>query len=137
MMQKDFEITALQETGKTPVTVFQIHGDIDTNTYTSLEEKAREAYQNGTRDLLLDLTEVKYISSAGFRALHMIYTMLRQGPEESDEAVAKGLRDGSYKSRHLKLVCPNPNIKMAMKTAGFDMYIQTFDDFKEALNSFN
>jgi len=42
-------------------------------------------------NLLLDLAEVSYISSAGIRALNDSFKLLRTGaPEENDEAMAKG-----------------------------------------------
>jgi anti-anti-sigma factor len=133
-MTSDFKITATQETGKIPVTVFHIHGNIDTNTYQQLQDAAKEAHQNGMRYLLLDLSDVNFVSSAGFRALHSIYSMLR---ESSDETVGKGIMDGSYKSSHLKLLNPSPNVQLALKTAGFDMYLESFDNHQKAIASFS
>jgi len=136
-MGSEFAINASEEVGKVPVTVFHIHGDIDTNTYQQLEDVASKAHQAGTRNLLLDLSEVNFVSSAGLRAFHKIYTMLRQASkEESDEAVRKGLMDGTFKSPHLKLFKPSPVVQTAMKTAGFDMYIEWFDDRGKALAAF-
>ena len=136
-MKPEFEISAMQEAGKKPVTVFHIHGDIDTNTFQRLEEKAKGSFQEGMRDLLLDLSEVNFISSAGLRALHTIYMMLRSAAgDESDEMVSKGIMDGSYKSHHLKLLNPSQNVQLAMKTAGFDMYIESLFDREAAISSF-
>ena len=133
-MASDFKITATEETGKIPVTVFHIQGDIDTNTYQQLQDAAREAHDKGMSHLLLDLSDVNFVSSAGFRALHSIYTLLR---ESSDEAIGKGIMDGTYKSRHLKLLNPSNNVQMALKTAGFDMYIDSFDNRQKAIASFS
>jgi anti-anti-sigma factor len=136
-MESKFAITASEEAGKVPVTVFHIHGDIDTNTYQQLEEMASKAHEGGTRNLLLDLSEVDFVSSAGLRAFHKIYTMLRQASkDESDEAISRGLMDGTYKSPHLKLLKPSMVVQTAMKTAGFDMYIEWFDDHGKALAAF-
>lgn len=133
-MGSNFEITALQEKGQVPVTVFHIRGDIDTNTYEQLQARAKEAQHDGMRFLLLDLSEVGFISSAGLRALHSIYSMLR---ESSPEEVDKGLRDGTYMSRHLKLLSPSANVETALKTTGFDMYLEIFKDRQKAIKSFN
>ena len=133
-MTTELKITSEQVQSNVPVTIFHIEGDIDTNTFQILQDQAKEAHQAGTNYLLLDLSGVKFVSSAGFRALHATYIMLR---ETSPDAVGKGLMDGTYKSRHLKLLHPSPNVLMALKTAGFDMYIESFDDLKKALESFN
>lgn len=136
-MSSSLTITTEEKTGKAPVTIFHLKGDIDTNTSMQLQDKATEAIQNGTRNLLLDLSEVKYISSAGLRVLHNIYTMLRnQSVDESEELVSKGLMDGTYKSHHLKLLNPSQNVDIVLKTAGFDMYISSYHNLQAALTSF-
>lgn len=133
----DFQIQTRQAEGKTPITVLHIHGNVDTNTYQLLEEKARQEHANGARNLLVDLSEVDFVSSAGLRALHQMYLLFRQESVEDDETVSRGLRDGTYKSRHLKLLCPNTIVQTSLKTAGFDMYLEIFDDLEKALASFH
>ena len=135
-MSADFSITTEEMMGKSPVTVFHIRGDIDSNTYMELQGAAEEAYRAGKRNFLLDLTEVNFISSAGLRALHVIYTMLRDPVVETDEMIRQGIRDGSYKSPHLKLLKVSKNADAALKVAGFDMYLESFKDLKEAVASF-
>jgi anti-anti-sigma factor len=123
--------------GSVPVTVFHIQGEIDSKTYEQFEDRARQAYETGMRNLLLDLSEVTYISSAGLRALHSIFSMLRTtAPAESDEAINQGLRDGTFKSPHLKLLSPTPDVLHVLKVAGFDMYLEVHHDLKEAVASF-
>lgn len=135
-MSADFSITTEEMMGKTPITVFHIRGDIDSNSYLQLQGAAEEAHRAGMRNLLLDLTEVNFISSAGLRAIHVVYNMLRDPVAESDETINQGIRDGSYKARHLKLLNLSGNAEVALKTAGFDMYLQSFKDLKAALASF-
>ena len=136
-MNSSLEITMVDAKGSAPVTVFHMHGRIDTNTYEQLQNKADEAYRNGTRNLLLDLSEVDYVSSAGLRAIHYIYTTLRDTSlDESDEAISKGIRAGTYKSRHLKLLNPSRDVQVVLKAAGFDMYIEIFNNLQKAVASF-
>jgi anti-anti-sigma regulatory factor len=136
-MSSNLVITVVDAQGKAPVTVFRLKGSIDTNTYIQLQSQADEAYRNGTRNLLLDLTEVDYVSSAGLRAIHYIYTILRSdSPGESDEAISSGIRAGTYMSPHLKLLNPSRNVREVLKTAGFDMYIGIFDNLQKAVASF-
>ncbi len=136
-MDSDMDVSVSTTDTRVPVTVFHIKGDIQANTYEELQMMVEQAYQNGMRNLLLDLSDVSYISSAGLRALHYIFTMLRGNlPGESDEAIKRGLMDGSFKSPHLKLLKPSPTVQRILKTAGFDMYLESYDDLREALDSF-
>ena len=131
------EITVSQQQGRVPITVFQVKGDIDANTYEQLQAQARQAFEAGARKLLLDLSGVSYVSSAGVRAINNIFTMLRTtAPEESDEAMRKGLSDGSFKSPHLKLLKPNPNISQVLRMTGYDMFLEVHSKLEAAVNSF-
>lgn len=132
------QITVTQEQGRVPVTVLQIEGDvIDANSYEQLEAQARAAIEAGTRNMLLDLTKMKYISSAGLRAIHTIFILLRgDTPGESNEAMKKGLMDGSFKSPHLKLLNPSPAVTETLRAMGFDMFLEIHRNLKDAIASF-
>jgi anti-anti-sigma factor len=65
-------ITIKHEQGRVPVTVLAISGSIDVETVAEFQKTAEKAYQAGTRDLLLDLSEVNYINSSRLRVLHSI-----------------------------------------------------------------
>ena len=131
------DILVTREQGRVPVTVFRIKGEIDVRTYEQLQDQSQEAFKAGMRNLLLDLSEVTYISTAGLRALHHIFTLLRtDSPDESDAAMYEGLRDGTFKSPHLKLLNPRPAVQQALSTAGYDMYLEIHRDLKDALASF-
>jgi anti-anti-sigma regulatory factor len=132
------QITVLQEQGRIPVTVLRIEGDvIDATSYGLLESQARAAIEAGTRNLLLDVTKMKYISSAGLRAIHTIFMLLRgDTPAESDESMKKGLMDGSFKSPHLKLLNPSPAVTETLRAMGFDMFLEIHRNLKDAIASF-
>jgi hypothetical protein len=131
------EITITRESGQVPVTVFHIKGEIDVKTYEQLEQRASQEYRQGMRDLLLDLSEVTFLSSAGLRAIHGLFLLLRTDtPEESDEAMSRGLRDGTFKSPHLMLLNPRPVVLRSLSYAGFDMYLQVHHDLRKAVESF-
>ncbi|MDX1524334.1 MAG: STAS domain-containing protein, partial [Anaerolineae bacterium] len=69
-MATTMNIEVSRAVGPLPVTIFQIEGDIDVNSYEEFQAMGEQAYKDGTRNLLLDLTNVKYIGSAGMRAIH-------------------------------------------------------------------
>jgi anti-anti-sigma factor len=131
------EITVSQEQGRVLITVLRIKGEINTNTAGEFQAEARKAYDDGARDMLIDLSGVSYITSAGLRVLHEIFSLLRSdSPEESDEAIKKGIIDGSYTSPHLKLLKPNKNVQEVLSTAGYDMFLEIHSNRKNAIASF-
>jgi anti-anti-sigma factor len=131
------EITVTQEQGRVPVTVLHVTGDVNATTADQFQAHAQKVYDSGAHNLLIDLTEVSFFSSAGLRALHSIFNMLRSdSPEESDAAVRKGLTAGTFKSAHLKLLNPNKNISETLRMSGFDMFIEIHNNLKDAIASF-
>jgi hypothetical protein len=129
------EIVVKQEQGRVPVTVFHIIGDLTTED--ALRTKAEQAFQDGTRNLLIDLSEVPLVSSIGLRALHEIFVMLRgDTPGESDQAVKAGIAAGTFTSPHLKLYKPSQHVLDVLKVTGYDMFLEIYQDYRQALNSF-
>jgi hypothetical protein len=129
------DVTISQAQGRVPVTIFRITGAITDNQ--ELEARAQAAYDGGARNILLDLTEVPYMATAGLRALHAIYTLLRTDtPEESDEATRAGIAAGTFVSPHLKLLKPTPHVQEVLKAAGYDMFLQIHRDLDQAIASF-
>lgn len=114
-----------QEKGKVPVTVLKIEGDIDANSYRDLQDKATEAIEAGASNILLDLGDVAYMGSAGFRAIHAIANQLNPEHEE-----------GMYKSRHVKLLNPRGEVARVIKTLGFDNYLEIHSERDVAIASF-
>ena len=133
------EMKTFTENGRVPVTVIHVDGNIDSGTFESFLSQANELIKNGARHILVDLTHVKFVSSAGLRALHDIFNQLRALDSESkmtDEEVKNGINAGTYKSPHLKLLNLSPEARVGFETAGFDMFIETFTDMKTAVASF-
>lgn len=128
------EIATWHETAAVPVTVLKVTGDLTSNE--PLESRARTAFQDGARDIVLDLSHVPYISSAGLRAIHAIYMLLRNADPQDGETAAVNIAKGNYKSPHLKLVRPSKNGMKALSTAGYDMFLDLFDSVGAAVNSF-
>jgi anti-anti-sigma regulatory factor len=121
--------------GRVPVTIFHLSGPFISDT--QLVPRAQSAYEEGVRDILLDLSNVDYISSQGLRALHTIYTLLRSdAPAESDEAVKVGIRSGTFTSPHLKLLNPSPKVVEVLHMTGYDMFLGIYRDRNAAIAAF-
>jgi anti-anti-sigma regulatory factor len=129
------EIKISQEQGRIPVTVFQPIGELTSDE--ELLAQAQAAYDDGTRNLLLDLSQVRYMFSVGLRAIHELFLLMKSdAPEESQEAMMKGVRAGTFTSPHLKLYKPSPDVMSVLKTTGYDMYIEIYSEYDKAIASF-
>lgn len=111
--------------GNVPVTILRLEGDIDAATQKTLQDKATEAVGGGATHILLDMSGVNYMGSAGFRAIHALSNMLSS--EESSTL---------SKSPYLKLLNPTDSVARVIKTLGFDVYLDIYQDRDEAVNSF-
>lgn len=128
------EITSWREAGHVPVTVLQLKGDLVAEE--PLGARAQAAFAEGARHIILDLSDVPYISSAGLRAIHSLYLLLRDA-DAADAAMAKqGIARGTYKSPHLKLARPSKNAMKALSTTGYDMFLEIHDNLRAAVQSF-
>ena len=114
-----------EEQGNVSVTILRVEGDIDAATHKTLQDKASEIVDAGATHILLDMGGVNYMGSAGFRAIHAITNMLSN--EESS---------GLSKSPYLKLLNPTDAVARVIKTLGFDVYLDIYQDRAEAINSF-
>ena len=70
-------ITVRQAQGKVPVTVLSIYGKLDASNYQAAIASAREAYNQGARNMLVDMRDVPFMSSSGIIALHTIALIYR------------------------------------------------------------
>lgn len=108
-----------QAQGRIPVTVFQLQDRINLGNFAELEEAAKEAYDNGTRDMVMDLSQTVSLTSIGIRAIVIIHKMLAT--------------DGG---KHLKIANPMPYIREMLDIAGVTQYIEVYDSVEEAVAAF-
>ena len=131
------EINAFQEQGRVLVTILEIQGNVDSSTADQLRQRAMDALKSGARDLVLDFTHVKYVSSAGLRVLNELFNQLHPEALHKDyTATVKGVTDGTFHSPHLKLCGINSNVLQVIKMAGFDMYLDIRHDRRSAVAAF-
>lgn len=135
-------ISVLQKQGRVPVTVISLDGRLDGQNYQELIAKGQELYNAGTRDVLLDLTNLSYISSAGMVAFHNMALMLRgEAPPSTDQgwstyrSMGRSSREGDT-LEHFKLFNPQPEVNHILDMVGFNTIFKIFTDLDEAINSF-
>jgi anti-anti-sigma regulatory factor len=116
------------------VTILHLSGHLHGNTEPQLLDRARQAYEDGSKYLLLDLSGVEVLTSAGLRAIHNIFNVFTP---QSDVELIHQHGEEPYKSPYFKLVCPNPNVYYVLNIAGFLQNILIYNNMDEAVNSFN
>jgi ABC-type transporter Mla MlaB component len=131
------EIKVSTRTGRVPVTLLHVDGNIDSATYEAFLSKAEELMKAGARHLLLDLQHVPLVSSAGLRAFNNIFIRLRElSPDVTDAEMRDGINAGTYKSPHLKLVNPSNATRLALDTSGFSLFLEVMDSVDSAVAAF-
>ena len=127
--------------GNVPVTVIKIDGQLDGQNYQELISKSQELYKAGTRDFLLDLSELTYISSAGLVALHSM-ALLARGEELPDTEGgwsayrSMGRSSEAGVQKHVKLLNPRSEVMGVLDMVGFSNVFEIYTDLNEAVMSF-
>ncbi|HXD11787.1 MAG TPA: STAS domain-containing protein [Anaerolineales bacterium] len=122
-MNSDLKITSEQMQADVSVMVFRIRGWLDAQSEEQLLEAGRTAYDNGARYLLIDMSDLDTITSAGIRALQKLYQMFT--PKED-----------RFKIAHLKLCNAPPQIYNVLGITGFLQNIPMYENREDAITSF-
>ncbi len=118
-----------------PVKVLHLAGRLNGQTNDELLDAARREQAAGARYLLIDLTHVDYVGSAGLAALHNIYRMFT--PQQAVDAWEKQHPGKPYKSDYMKVAGASPSVYYVLEIAGFLQNIPIFPDLQQGLKSFN
>ncbi len=126
-----------------PVTVIALEGELDGSNYQELIGKARDLYAAGSRNILIDMSQLRFLSSAGLLSLHQIALLLRGQPLPSSEPGWSAFREMANerdaamgKEKHLKLLNPPPRIAMNLQISGMDGMFEIFSEREAALAAF-
>lgn len=115
-------VNVYQSQGSVPVKVFELQTQINLANTEDLVQAGKEAYEQGTRDLVIDISKVDYFTSAGIRALMIIFKMMAGSEEKS--------------SNHVKLVSPSTHVRDVLDVSGITTSIDIYDTVDEAVASF-
>jgi anti-anti-sigma factor len=122
-MNSDLKITTEELQADVPVTVFHLRGWLDAQSEEQLLEAARIAHDGGARYLLIDMSDLDTLTSAGMRALQKVYQIFTP-------------REDQFKIAHLKLCNAPPQIYNVLGITGFLQNIPMYESQETALQSF-
>lgn len=135
------QISFSTQQGNVPVTVMQLAGDIDASTYTDVINMAQQTFDEGSRNLLIDLSKVPYVSSAGLMSLHTIVRIFagqsvqpKEGGRPSFRAINK--EQDSPVRAHVKLLSPQPAVEQVLDMVGLKLFFDIHTNLEAAVNSF-
>lgn len=100
------------------VDLVKVVGRVDSSTAPQLGEALNTQFDAGTNNLVLDLSEVEYMSSAGLREMVAALKRAKQGGGD------------------LRLCTPSERVVEVLDLAGLDSIFQVFDDQVAAVGSF-
>lgn len=100
------------------VDLITVEGRVDSNTSPELENALEERMNQGRYNLVLNLSGVNYMSSAGLRAL------------------VSALRTCKKKGGNVVIALPSERVAEVLSLAGLDSLFQTYDDVTLAVGSF-
>ena len=135
------EISVSKQTGRVEVTVLGLSGQLDGQNFQQVIDKARELFNSGAREFILDLGDLTYISSAGLVAMHTVALLARGEalPDTEDGwasmRAAKNERDAKTE-QHVKLANPRAEVRSVLEMVGFDRVFDILSSVDAAVKSF-
>jgi anti-anti-sigma regulatory factor len=116
-------------------------GELDATNYLDVIATAKELYAAGTRDLLLDLTDLSFMASSGLVALHST-ALIMKGEEPPDLEHGWSAFHGISREKtrgiadHLRIYNPQAPVARTLEMTGFKTFVEVHTDLEAALNSF-
>jgi anti-anti-sigma factor len=125
-----------------PVTVMALDGELDASNYLQLVDDVRRLYADGTRNLLLDLSDLSFIASSGLVALFSVVKVMN-GEEPPDpeygwgafREVGRGVEAGTVQ-RNVQLCGAQPSVAEVLQRTGLDRLFVSHPDRESAVASY-
>ena len=119
-----------------PVAIMHLKGEINAANFVLVSDKARELYKNPARDLIIDLSDVTGVSSAGLAAIHQIALLYSGVPQNVQQNTNPDFTHSSGARKHVKLLNPQPEVEKVLEAAGLKLFFKVYKDLDGALASF-
>ncbi len=130
------ETTVTLHQGKEPIAVMKITGDINASNFMQITDKAEETFNNPSPYLIIDLSEVTEVSSAGLAALHKVALLYSGTPHNPQEYANPDFTHSSNARKFVKLLNPQPDVEKVLADAGLKLFFKIFRDLDTAIASF-
>jgi anti-anti-sigma factor len=136
------ETSIEQESGRVPITVMALAGELDASNFNGLIETARELYDSGTRHVLIDLAGLQFMASSGLVALHSILRLMHgQAPPDPEagwgalHSLGLDTADGETQ-REVQLCGAQPAVERVLTRTGLTRLFLLHPDRATAIAAF-
>lgn len=135
------EIIISQDQDSPQTSIMKLRGALDGSSYEYFIAEAEKLFDNGTRNLLLDMSELSFLSSAGLAGLHRVARVFRGEDRSTFEEGWGALRSMGNDSKsglqqHFKLLNPSEKILAVLDTVGFKGFFEIYSELQPAIASF-
>jgi len=108
--------------GNPPVTVVALAGELDASNYEQVIDVVRTAYAEGSRGLVMDLSELTFMASSGLFAMHSAVRIMRgetpPDPEEGWGALHQMAQDQDAQASNVRLAAAQEPIARVLDRTG-------------------
>ncbi len=121
------------------VAVLAMDGELDASNYQALIDTGQSLYGEGVRTLVLDLSDLKYMSSSGLVAVHSLALVYRGEAPPDPEAgwqafhAVQADADSGVLHESLRLAAPSDDIGTMLDRTGINRFLPVFADRDSAL----
>lgn len=136
------ETTVEQATGRVPITVLALDGELDASNFMALIDQVRGLYEAGTRHLLLDLSGLQFMASSGLVALHSVVRLIHGEPPPDPEAgwgalhaLGQDVSEGSTQAE-VQLCGAQPAVERVLARTGLHRLFLSHPDRASAIAAF-
>jgi anti-anti-sigma factor len=136
------ETTIEQATGRVPITIIALDGELDASNFNELIATAGQLYEAGTRHLLLDLANLRFMASSGLVALHSILRIMRGETPPDPEAGWGALHSlgldvsGGETQTAVQLCAPQAAVERVLTRTGLTRLFRVHADRTSAIDAF-
>ena len=107
--------------GRIPITVVALDGELDASNFEALIDRVRQLYDGGTRQLLLDLTNLRFMASSGLVALHSIVRIMHgEAPPDPESGWSALHADIGPGQTEVQLCAPQAAVERVLARTGLD-----------------
>lgn len=134
--------TIEQAAGRVPITIVVLDGELDASNFTELIATAGQLYEAGTRHLLLDLADLRFMASSGLVALHSILRLMHGEPPPDPEAGWGALHSlgldvsGGGTQTEVQLCAAQPAVERVLTRTGLSRLFLVHPDRASAIAAF-
>ncbi len=123
-----------------PVAILKLSGELDATNYLDVIQQVQDIYASGSKRLVIDMSDVTFLSSSGLVALHSAALIMRGDQPPDPEAgwtayhaIASDV-EGGFESC-CNLYNAQGRARKTLELTGFSDFLEIHDDLDQAVEA--